>query len=121
MGPDRRGPPRDFRSAQKGEVHPKSCACEQRRQRSERCRPQALALVPLYAGPRISEIVALDVDDVARSARKGVLRILGKGERVRHVPIHPELRTALNGWLAPPHPGGTLRVTPCRRSFLELP
>jgi hypothetical protein len=21
----------------------------------------------------------------------------------------------------PPHPGGTLRVTPCRRSFLELP
>jgi site-specific recombinase XerC len=63
-------------------------------------RDQALALVPLYAGARISEIVALDVDDVARSARKGVLRILGKGERVRHVPIHPELRTALNGWLA---------------------
>jgi len=42
MGPDRRGPPRDFRSAQKGELHPKSCACEQRRQRSERCRPLLL-------------------------------------------------------------------------------
>jgi site-specific recombinase XerD len=63
-------------------------------------RDQALALVPFYAGARISEIVALDVDDVARSARKGVLRILGKGERVRQVPIHPELRAALNGWLA---------------------
>jgi len=68
----------------------------------QRCpspRDQALALVPFYAGARISEIVALDVDDIARSARKGVLRILGKGERVRHVPIHPQLRTALTGWL----------------------
>jgi integrase len=68
----------------------------------QRCpspRDQALALVPFYAGARISEIVALDVDDVSRSARKGVLRILGKGQRVRHVPIHPQLRAALAGWL----------------------
>jgi integrase/recombinase XerC len=68
----------------------------------QRCpspRDQALAFVPFYAGARISEIVALDVDDIARSARKGVLRILGKGERVRYVPIHPQLRTALAGWL----------------------
>lgn len=68
----------------------------------QRCpspRDQALALVPFYAGARIGEIVALDVDDVARSARKGVLRILGKGQRVRHVPIHPQLRSALTGWL----------------------
>ena len=63
-------------------------------------RDQALALVPFYAGARISEIVALDVDDVARSARKCVLRLLGKGERVRQVPIHPQLHAALNGWLA---------------------
>ena len=69
----------------------------------QRCpspRDLALALVPFYAGARISEIVALDLDDVARSARKGVLRILGKGERVRHVPIHPQLHAALAGWLA---------------------
>ena len=68
----------------------------------QRCpspRDQALALVPFYAGARISEIVALDVDDVARSARKGVLRILGKGQRVRKVPIHPQLHTALTDWL----------------------
>jgi integrase len=45
----------------------------------------------------VSEIVALDIDDVARSARKGVLRIRGKGERVRHVPIHPQLRAAIAG------------------------
>ncbi len=51
-------------------------------------RDQALALVPFYAGARISEIVALDVDDIARSARKGVLRICGKGERVRKSGSH---------------------------------
>jgi site-specific recombinase XerD len=62
-------------------------------------RDQALALIPFYAGTRISEIVALDIDDIARSARKGVLRINGKGERVRKVPIHPQLHTALADWL----------------------
>jgi site-specific recombinase XerD len=62
-------------------------------------RDQALALVPFYAGARIAEVVALDVDDLGLSARKGVLRIYGKGQRVRHVPIHSQLRTALKGWL----------------------
>ncbi len=44
-------------------------------------------------------MVALDVDDIRLSARKGLLRILGKGERVREVPIHPTLSKALKGWL----------------------
>ncbi len=61
-------------------------------------RDKALALVPFYAGARIGETVALDVD-VRLSARKGILRIYGKGERVREVPIHPELRKALTDWL----------------------
>ncbi|MCA1672874.1 MAG: tyrosine-type recombinase/integrase, partial [Actinobacteria bacterium] len=63
-------------------------------------RDQALALVPFYAGARISEVVALDVDDVRLSARRGILRILGKGERAREVPVHPKLAKALKGWLA---------------------
>jgi site-specific recombinase XerD len=62
-------------------------------------RDRALALVPFYAGTRIAETVALDVDDVRLSARKGVLRVLGKGRREREVPIHPQLRTALADWL----------------------
>lgn len=62
-------------------------------------RDQALALMPFYAGTRISEIVGLDLDDVRLSARKGNLRIYGKGERVREVPVHPQLRIALTGWL----------------------
>jgi Phage integrase family len=39
------------------------------------------------------------VDDVRLSARKGVLRVLGKGQRLREVPIHPQLRVALAEWL----------------------
>ena len=58
-----------------------------------------IALVPFYAGTRIAETVGLDVDDVRLSARKGILRILGKGEKVREIPVHPDLRTALTDWL----------------------
>lgn len=62
-------------------------------------RDQALALIPFYAGARIAEIVGLDVDDVRLSARKGLLRVYGKGEKTREIPIHPELRTTLTAWL----------------------
>ncbi len=68
-------------------------------QACESVRDRALALVPFYAGTRIAETVALDVDDVRLSARKGVLRILGKGQRAREVPVHPQLRSALADWL----------------------
>jgi integrase/recombinase XerC len=62
-------------------------------------RDRAIALVPFYAGARIAEIVGLDTDDVRLSARKGILRICGKGEKVREIPIHPQLRATLTGWL----------------------
>jgi site-specific recombinase XerD len=66
-------------------------------------RDRALALVPFYAGARIAETVALDLDDVQLSARKGVLRIYGKGQRVREIPIHPQLRKRLTDWLDERH------------------
>ena len=62
-------------------------------------RDRCIALIPYYAGTRISEVVRLDVGDVRRSARKGILRIYGKGERVRDVPIHVKLRPELEQWL----------------------
>jgi integrase/recombinase XerC len=52
-----------------------------------------------YAGLRKSEVVALDVDDVPMSARKGDIRILGKGEKLRFVKMHPVLRGYLTDWL----------------------
>ncbi|MGO9902836.1 MAG: tyrosine-type recombinase/integrase, partial [Solirubrobacteraceae bacterium] len=73
---------------------------QSRRVRRHATRRSRWSRSTFYAGARISEIVALDIDDVARSARKGVLRILGKGERLRQVPLHPQLHAALNGWLA---------------------
>lgn len=62
-------------------------------------RDRALALTPFYAGTRLAETVALDLDDVRLSARKGILRVVGKGEKVREIPIHAKLRDALTDWL----------------------
>ena len=62
-------------------------------------RDRALARVPFYAGARIAETVALDIDDIGLSARKGILRIYGKGQRVREISIHPQLRKASEDWL----------------------
>jgi integrase/recombinase XerC len=60
-----------------------------------------LGLLPFYAGLRIGEVVALDIDDVRLSARKGALVVRsGKGDHYRELPVHPELRQDLATWLA---------------------
>ncbi|MEV5891856.1 tyrosine-type recombinase/integrase [Nonomuraea fuscirosea] len=66
-------------------------------------RDKALALLPYFAGLRISEVVGLDLADVRLPARKGELRVRGKGRdggKIRHLPLHPDLRQALTDWLA---------------------
>ena len=63
-------------------------------------RDKALAHVGFYGGLRIAEIVALDLDDIRKSARKGHLVVrYGKGGRYREVPLHPSLRSTLDQWL----------------------
>jgi site-specific recombinase XerD len=65
-------------------------------------RDRLVALLPYFAGLRDSEVVRLDVDDVRLSARKGELRVLGKGSdggKPRTVPVHTELRQVLQRWL----------------------
>jgi len=63
-------------------------------------RDRAIALAGFYAGLRIAEIVALDLDDIHTSARKGHLVIrYGKGGRYREVPLHPVLHKNLDSWL----------------------
>lgn len=43
-------------------------------------RDRALALIPFYAGLRLGEVVALDLDDIRLSARKGLIVVrMGKG------------------------------------------
>lgn len=70
-------------------------------------RDRALVGIPFYAGARIAETVGLDTGDLRISARKPVVRIHGKGDRIRDVPLHPKLRTDLQRWLAerPTWPG----------------
>ena len=62
-------------------------------------RDRALAGIPLYAGARIGEVVRMDTGDVRLSARKGTLRLLGKGNKPREVQAHPQLREDLRQWL----------------------
>jgi site-specific recombinase XerD len=65
-------------------------------------RDRLVALLPYFAGLRDSEVVRLDVDDVRLSARKGELRVLGKGSdggKHRTLPVHAELCAALQAWL----------------------
>jgi len=76
-------------------------------------RDRAMALLPLYAGLRVSEVAGLDVEDVTMSARKGMLHVIGEGEKSRDVPLHAKLREALTAWLAerPAAEGKALFVT----------
>jgi len=53
----------------------------------------------LYTGLRLSELAALDVDDVAVSARRGRLTVRsGKGDLGREVPLNSACRSVLDTW-----------------------
>jgi integrase/recombinase XerC len=63
-------------------------------------RDRALLLLALFAGLRLAELAALDVEDVAVSARKGrVVVRRGKGDAYREVPLNTEARAAVGEWL----------------------
>jgi site-specific recombinase XerD len=58
-------------------------------------------VVLLYTGLRLAELVALDVDDVKVSARKGIVVVRsGKGDAYREVPLNALVRQVLEEWLA---------------------
>ena len=61
-------------------------------------RDRAICHLAYYAGLRVAEIVALDVADIRLSARKGSVRVRGKGRlggKDRTVPLHAQARTTL--------------------------
>jgi site-specific recombinase XerD len=62
-------------------------------------RARALVMLMLFTALRISETVALDVDDVRITARTGVLVVVGKGEIQREVPLNALVRQVLEEWL----------------------
>ena len=63
-------------------------------------RDRAIATVFFYAGLRLSELGALDMTDVALSARRGRVTVrAGKGDAYRDVPLNSPCRTALDEWI----------------------
>lgn len=68
--------------------------------RREGPRPLALVATMTYAGLRVGELAALDVDDVALTERTGQLSVrYGKGGAPRTLPVSGALRGALRDWL----------------------
>jgi integrase/recombinase XerC len=66
-----------------------------------KARDRAIVVMLLYTGLRLAELVALDVDDVKMSARKGVVVVRsGKGDAYREVPLNALVRQVLDEWLA---------------------
>jgi integrase len=70
-------------------------------------RDAAIIAVLLYAGARAEECARLEGDDVAITPRTGQVRLLGKGDQVRVVPLPTRARERIAAWLAEcgNHPG----------------
>ncbi|WKZ38359.1 MAG: tyrosine-type recombinase/integrase [Anaerolineales bacterium] len=63
-------------------------------------RDRAIMLTLMYAGPRVSELVNIDVHDVTLKDRSGWILIRnGKGGQPRKVDIPKQVREALADWL----------------------
>jgi integrase/recombinase XerC len=63
-------------------------------------RDRAIVAVLLYAGARVEECARLEYEDLTLTARTGTLRLHGKGDEVRTVPLPPVAREDLAAWLA---------------------
>jgi site-specific recombinase XerD len=64
-------------------------------------RDRAIVVVLLYTGLRLAEVVALDIEDLRVSARKGIVIVRsGKGDAYREVPLNALVRQVLEEWLA---------------------
>lgn len=97
----------DVRREELAQAAPRALSPEELRrflraiERCESPRDRAIALLLINTGLRISECAALDVDDVAVSARKGQVVVReGKGDAYREVPLNAEAREALDAWTA---------------------
>jgi site-specific recombinase XerD len=78
-------------------------------------RDRAIVVMLLYAGLRLAELVALDLDDVRVSARKGLVIVRsGKGDAYREVPLNALVRQVIEEWLGERH----RRAASGERAFL---
>jgi integrase len=62
-------------------------------------RDAAIVAVLLYAGARVEECTRIDLDDIAITARTGTIRLHGKGDEVRDVPLPAQARERISDWI----------------------
>ena len=62
-------------------------------------RDAAIIAVLLYTGARVEECAQLDTEDLAITARTGQVRLHGKGDQVRTVPLPAPARERIAAWL----------------------
>lgn len=76
------------------------------------------ALELLYAaGIRVAELCALDLGDL--DLAKGVVTVIGKGDRQRQVLVHGRCVEALTGWIEGGRPAMATETTPAGALFLN--
>lgn len=77
-------------------------AAQSAAKRLDAIRDRALIALMLYAGLRVSEALAVQVEDVEIGERSGAVHVTtaaGKGEKERRVPLNAEARRALRAWM----------------------
>lgn len=79
------------------DLAPAGKAEEQPRQRMARLRDTAIVELLYGTGIRVGELAALDVRDI--DLHRGEVRVMGKGNKERIVPIPEKARLALSLWL----------------------
>jgi integrase/recombinase XerC len=67
---------------------------------ADRARDLAIILTLRHTGLRVGELVALTLPDVTLGQRSGQLRVRGKGNKERIVPLNHEVRQSLSVWIA---------------------
>lgn len=85
-------------TAQLGEMFDAAIALIAEREEPLERRDLAILELLYASGVRVSELCGLDVDDVDRE--RGTVRVLGKGNKERTVPVGGRALAALDGWLA---------------------
>jgi site-specific recombinase XerD len=83
------------------EVEKRVLTAETEPARRQAARDQAILVILLNTGLRVSELVGLELTDVTVLDRKGEIRVrAGKGMKERVVPLNDTARKAIRAWLA---------------------
>lgn len=66
---------------------------------TENLRDETVVILLLHAGLRVSELAKLRVNEIVISPRGGLVRVFGKGNKYREVPLNSTARKILTRWI----------------------